>query len=73
VFETCLPSDNGSEVFNIKFQDVGVKEEDVPLPSVAVKAEQEVSVVFVCLLLDTVHKRLGLPVVLLVFLCILAK
>lgn len=40
--ETCLPSsDDGSEVFNMKFEDVGVKEEDVPLPSVAVRAEQE--------------------------------
>ena len=55
--ETCLPSsDDGSEVFNMKFEDVGVKEEDVPLPSVAIRAEQEVSVLFVCcLLLDTFH------------------
>jgi hypothetical protein len=43
--ETCLPSsDDGNELFNIKFEDVGVKEEDVPVPSIAVKAEHEVSV-----------------------------
>jgi hypothetical protein len=54
--ETCLPSSHdGTEVFNIKFVDVGVKKEDVPLPSIAIRAEQEVSVLFVCcLLLDTV-------------------
>jgi len=54
--ETCLPSsDDGSEVFDIKFEDVGVKEEDVPFLSIAVKAEQEVNVLFVCLLLDTFY------------------
>jgi hypothetical protein len=40
--ETCLPSsDDGNEVFNIKFEDVCVREEDVPLLSIAVRAEQE--------------------------------
>jgi len=39
-YETCLPSsDDGSEVFSIKYEDVGVKEENVSLPSVAIKAE----------------------------------
>jgi hypothetical protein len=70
--ETCLPSsDDGNEVFNIKFEDVSVKEEEVPLPSVAAKAEEEVSVLFVCLMLDTFHIHLELPVDLLNSLCIL--
>jgi hypothetical protein len=71
--ETCLPSsDDGSEVIKVKLEDVGVREEDVPVLSLAVKAEHEVSYGFVCPPLDSFLVHLELPLVFLNSLYLLA-